>query len=764
MAITNGFQVSPGINIKEKDISQFIAAVASTDGALAGVFSWGPIKKVVQITDEPTLVATYGRPSNLNGETWFVASDFLADSDSLYISRAGNTSAPSPYIAVNVTANSATVSATNTAPLAIGMIAITSDMGNILTSAIVTSIINSTAFTIGSAQQAIGTGSDNVQFIANNGVFSAIANNSAVTNLAVNMVFNNDDYTTKDGTFDPNLRYIAKYPGVLGNSLRVSRVDTATAFTSTINLAASLATISINVGSNTATITVANTTPGANLAAATASVNALAQSLVGNFQLNDYVRFGDNDGGFQSLKVTGFSNVAVSANATLATATFTMSYLDILKLISSQNISTSINRYWEFFDLVNSPPMQSDYVRLSGNSAANDELHLVVVDDGGMFTGTPGAVLEVYQNVSRATDSKLPDGSSNWYKTLINTKSPYIWFANDRNTAFSNTALNLTSGSNNQVQNIRFNSGANGSDEASVSLSALSSAYDRFASAEDIDISLVIAGKALGGTAGTQLANYLIDNIAEKRKDVVVFISPTKNAVVNNIGGETDACEAFRNALRSTSYGFFDCNYKYTYDRYNDIYRWVPTNGAIAGLAVRTDRTNDPWWSFAGFNRGQIKNVIKLAWNPKKAQRDRLYKIGINPVNTFPADGTVLYGDKTLQAKASAFDRVNVRRLFIVMEKAIASYAKYSLFEFNDEVTRSLFKSRIIPYLRDIKARRGLYDFLVICDETNNTGQVIDTNQFVGDIKVKPAKSINYITLNFVAVGSSVTFSETAGI
>jgi len=220
---------------------------------------------------------------------------------------------------------------------------------------------------------------------------------------------------------------------------------------------------------------------------------------------------------------------------------------------------------------------------------------------------------------------------------------------------------------------------------------------------------------------------------------------------------------SFRNNLRSTSYAVLDSGYKYQYDRYNDVNRYIPLCGDIAGLCVRTDETRDPWFSPAGFNRGQIKNILKLAYNPDKAQRDILYKNGINPVVTFPGQGTVLYGDKTLLSKPSAFDRINVRRLFIVLEKAIATSAKFSLFEFNDEFTRAQFRSLVEPYLRDIQGRRGIYDFKVVCDTTNNTGEVIDRNEFVGDIYIKPARSINFIQLNFIAVRTGVEFSEVIG-
>jgi phage tail sheath protein FI len=233
--------------------------------------------------------------------------------------------------------------------------------------------------------------------------------------------------------------------------------------------------------------------------------------------------------------------------------------------------------------------------------------------------------------------------------------------------------------------------------------------------------------------------------------------------VVDSAGSETTNIISTRNSYGSSSYMVMDSGYKYQYDKYNDVYRWVPLNGDIAGLAVRTDVERDPWFSPAGFNRGAIKNVIKLAWNPAKADRDELYKVGINPVVTFPGEGTVLYGDKTLLSRPSAFDRINVRRLFIVLEKSIARAARSTLFEFNDEFARSQFVNLIEPFLRDVQGRRGIYDFRVVCDTTNNTPEVIDRNEFVGDIYIKPARSINFIQLNFVAVRTGVSFQEVVG-
>jgi len=263
---------------------------------------------------------------------------------------------------------------------------------------------------------------------------------------------------------------------------------------------------------------------------------------------------------------------------------------------------------------------------------------------------------------------------------------------------------------------------------------------------------------------GATKATKVID-IATSRKDCVAFISPARADVVNVTDpiSQTVNVKGFADALSSSSYAVIDSGYKYMYDKYNDVYRHVPLNGDIAGLCARTDSVADPWFSPGGFNRGQIRGAVKLAFNPNQTQRDELYKARVNPVVTFPGQGTVLFGDKTAQAKPSAFDRINVRRLFIVLEKAIATAAKFQLFEFNDEFTRAGFRNLVEPFLRDVQGRRGITDFAVVCDDTNNTGEVIDRNEFRADIFIKPARSINFITLNFVATRTGVAFSEVAG-
>ncbi len=375
----------------------------------------------------------------------------------------------------------------------------------------------------------------------------------------------------------------------------------------------------------------------------------------------------------------------------------------------------------------------------------------------GIFSFSANTVIERFGFVSKAADAQSFDGSSNYYKNVINTNSKYIWWlshpidgsnwgSNSANTSFTQLATS---------KSYQLKNGADGT----ITQEDVIRAYDVMADVDSVDISLVISGPATA-----TIATHLISNIAENRKDCVVFISPEKADVVNNYGYEESDVLDFRNLLTSTSYAVMDCNWKYQYDKYNDIYRWIPMNGDIAGLCARTDYTNDPWFSPAGLNRGIIKNVIKIAWNPNKSNRDSLYLKGVNPVVTFPGEGTMLFGDRTLLARPSAFDRINVRRLFIIIEKAIAKASRSTLFEFNDQFTRAQFVNLVEPYLRDVKGRRGIYDFRVVCDTTNNTPEVIDRNEFVGDIYVKPARSINFIQLNFIATRTGVSFDEIIGI
>jgi hypothetical protein len=572
-----------------------------------------------------------------------------------------------------------------------------------------------------------------------------------------------DNYSSASS---PNSTWVAKYPGSLGNTLKVSVAD-ADSFR------------------NVATGTIAATQNSTALSISGGAITT--QATVGSV-----VKFYSGASGTGTL--LGTSAIASITSATAATLTSN-------PVITSGIVSIVFE--WEYADQFVSAPGTSTYAAGQGFSAAKDEMHIIVIDRLGQFTGVQGTVLEKFENVSKAADAVLTDGTNNYYKTVINRSSDYIWNLRDIDdivsVTYQNTssaaafAVNLTTGGMgaNTVfitlkrpytalmgYGVTEGSGAiaimtngKGVDGYTVSSKAhdsaiksgLQAAFDKFNNTEEVDVGLIALGEV-----ESVVAKYVIA-IAESRKDCLVFVSAAKDdgSSLTPVTKTSDftSLVSYRTAASnsvntSTSYASMDSGYKYQYDKYNDKYIYVPLNGDIAGLCARTDYTADPWFSPGGYSRGVIKNVVKLAYNPTQTERDTLYKNGINPVVTFPGQGTVLFGDKTMLSKPSAFDRINVRRLFIILEKSISTAAKFQLFEFNDGFTRAQFRNLVEPYLRDVQGRRGIFDFRVVCDETNNTAQIIDTNQFVADIFVKPARSINFITLNFVAARTNVNFEE----
>ena len=547
----------------------------------------------------------------------------------------------------------------------------------------------------------------------------ANANNATSSGTGLKIINEDVWQNTYSGGAGSVGSWAARYVGGMGNSLKVSICPSANSWRQNLTSAQS---ITANVVSGSAIVTL--------------SANAFP-----------YIAAGD------VLSVGALANtevVSIAANGLLVT-------VNTGSLYTATSNANPVTRSWGWTGYFDGAPGTSDYAATV--SGSGDELHVIVIDEDGLFsTGVGGAntVLETYAYISKASDARTGDGSTNYYRDVIFNKSNYIYWMDHLTggTNWGNTAAGTTF---TDVQANDYKSLSDGKTE-SATTATLETSYDLFANPDEVDVSLLLSGDA-NATVGT----YLIQNIAEVRKDCVVFVSPTQANVVDQAGNEVDNITSSRNSLPSSSYAVMDSGWKYTFDKYNNLYRYVPLNADIAGLCVRTDTTNDPWWSPAGFNRGQVKNAIKLAWNPTKTSRDELYKIGVNPVVAFPGEGTILFGDKTLQTKPSAFDRINVRRLFIVLEKAISRAAKYSLFEFNDEFTRAQFVNMVEPFLRDVQGRRGIYDFRVVCDETNNTGEVIDRNEFIGDIYIKPAKSINFIQLNFVAVRTGVAFDEIVG-
>jgi len=553
--------------------------------------------------------------------------------------------------------------------------------------------------------------------------------NSSVSNATESgstfVIKNTTDYQNNyaDGSASVGL-WAARTAGAFGNSLQVSTCPSGTAYEQTIT---TVADASMAVGDTVVTVT-----SGTGISA------------------GDIVNFGDQ---------YEYRVVSVSTND-----------LNIVRKEEPQHFGTSdssglhavptngaqVRRRWKYYDLFDKAPGTSPAASALGG--ANDELHVVVIDEDGTITGTKGDVLETYAAVSKGSDAKTPQGDVNYYPDVIYNKSNYIYWM-DHNSSGSNWGSALSGITFTDVTAVSNVSLSNGSDGTAASTAQKLTAYQKFQDAETVDVSLIMAGS---GDA-THIDNLI--TIAENRMDAVVFASPERSDVVNvaDDNAAKDNVIAFFNGIRSSSYVSFDSGYKYAYDRYNDVYRFVPLNGDVAGLCARTDLVADSWFSPAGLNRGIVRGAIKLAFNPTKTQRDELYRARVNPVATFPGQGTVLFGDKTGLSAPSAFDRINVRRLFITLEKAISTASKFQLFEFNDEFTRANFRNIVEPFLREVQGRRGITDFLVVCDETNNTGEVIDRNEFVAEIFVKPARSINFITLQFIATRTGVSFDEVAG-
>jgi hypothetical protein len=629
------FQLSPGLNISEIDLTTIVPSIATSTGGIAGNFSWGPVSEVVTISDEVRLVDGFGKPNSTNYEYWFSAANFLAYASNLKVVRAANT----------------------------------------------TSTFNATANGVGA------------------------------------LIKNEDDYDSNwEASANTSLGpFGARCPGDAGNILSPPFCPSTQAFSANLTVTDSLRANAVTSGA-----TVINVNGTANAAA-----NLVAGDLV------------SVDGGSSFVRVA-------SVNATaIVTAT----------AVGTVVANTPVLRKWQYADQFGVAPGTSDYV--SDNNGSGDELHVIVVDEDGTFSGVANTVLEKYAFVSKASDALTNEGASNFYKTVINSKSKYIWWLNHQpgssNWGTSSVAKTYTN------IDTPFSASMTGGTDGTIGNTEILAAYTIFAGEDAVQLSLLISGPG-----NTTVATNLI-SLVESRKDCMVFLSPPKSSVVNNAGNETTSILSFRAGLTNSSYAVLDSGYKYQYDKYNDVYRYVPLNGDIAGVCARTDQERDPWYSPGGLTRGNIKNIIKLSWNPSKANRDSLYVQGINPVVTFQGEGTILFGDKTLLNRPSVFDRINVRRLFIVLETTIARAARSTMFEFNDQFTRAQFVNLVEPFLRDVKGRRGITDFRVVCDATNNTADIVDNNQFVGDLYIKPARSINFIQLNFVAVRTGVNFEEIVG-
>jgi phage tail sheath protein FI len=553
--------------------------------------------------------------------------------------------------------------------------------------------------------------------------------NSSVSNATESgsafVIKNTTDYQNNyaDGSASVGM-WASRTAGAWGNNLSISQCPSATAYEETAKT----------------TVADASTSVGDTVVSVTSSTGISA---------GDIVNFGDE---------YEYRVISVATNDLNIVRKEEPSYYGTSDSSGLQKTITNganVRRRWRYYDLFNKAPGTSTYAQTRGGSA--DELHIIVVDEDGGLNGTKGAVLEKFEAVSKASDAKSPQGDTNNYSDVIYNSSNYIYWM-DHNASGSNWGTAATGTAFTDVTSVSDVSLSNGADGSAATTAQVKSAYEKYQDAETTDVGLLIAGAG----DSTHIDNLI--TIAENRKDCVVFASPERSDVVNiaNSATQKDNVVGFFNGVASSSYVFFDSGYKYMYDRYNDVYRYVPLNGDMAGLSARTDMLADAWYSPAGLNRGVVRGAVKLAFNPTKTQRDELYRARVNPVTTFPGQGTVLFGDKTGLNNPSAFDRINVRRLFIVLEKAISTASKVQLFEFNDEFTRAGFRNMVEPFLREVQGRRGITDYLVVCDETNNTGEVIDRNEFVAEIFVKPARSINFISLQFVATRTGVSFEEVA--
>lgn len=440
----------------------------------------------------------------------------------------------------------------------------------------------------------------------------------------------------------------------------------------------------------------------------------------------------------------------------------------------SDGIDASEFSSWTYATHFNSKPGTSAYVAQEGG--LHDEMHVAVVDSDGLITGTKGSILETYSYVSKAGDARNADGTTNYIKDIINNKSNYVYLGNvaslgspisDPDTGFGpavgkTTAEHKDFSNQSGTQEVQVQRLSGGLDGNAPSLAQYQTGFDQFADVDTIEVDFLMSPGMSSRTNQTAITNHLT-SIATSRKDCVAVSSPARSDVVNQNGGETADAVSTADTFTNSSYLIVDNNYLKIYDKYNDKFIHIPAASSTAGLMAATDRNSAPWFSPAGPRRGAYLGITGLAYNPTKGERDTLYKAGVNPIANIPGQGLLLYGDKTHQNRASAFDRINVRRLFLVLERAIARAAQNVMFEFNDEFTRAEFVGIIEPVLRNVQGRRGITDFKLVCDETNNGPEIVDANQFVANIFIKPARSINFITLNFVAVRSGVAFEEVVG-
>ena len=735
------FLVSPGVQVREIDLTNVIPAVSTSIGAIAGPFEKGPVSSVTTISSEEQLVSIFGKPNSSNFEFFFTAANFLQYSDALRIVRAESA-------VVNAGANS-------------GILIRDDDHYEASFAGGEGSHGEWAARTAGTHGNSLGVDicPGKRAFTQPLGTLNLVNGAGAVGDLEITV----DNQDATDATI------------AVGD---IISFQTNNSVTATVNGAITVPTKNLTVDANSGTAAVGQRVIGAGISDGGEVVKIATVTSQTALILDKPITVADN----VVLAFTTDANVESNNQeyevTSVSSETLTIRLLDDPAGAGLQTIipdNSYITRRWRFSDLFDGPPGTSAWATANGRGE-EDELHVAVYDTTGDLTGfdvdvagqRTAAVLETFPFMSKNTKAKSPQGDNNYYPDVIFRKSQFIYWT-DHLSSGTNWGTDVATGTDyTLVSGVDVSALTGGTDDYSVTAGELELAYDKFEDTENLDINLVLGGpsSAVADTvAGHDTHVTMITALCESRRDCVGFVSPYRAATVggtSNVTMTKNVKDAF-DTCPSSSYMVFDSGYKYMYDKYNDVYRFVPLNGDTAGLCAHTDTVADPWFSPAGYTRGNVRGAIKLSYNPLKADRDILYKARINPVVNFPGQGVVLFGDKTAQTKPSAFDRINVRRLFLVLEKAIATAAKFQLFEFNDEFTRAQFRNQVEPFLRDVQGRRGITDFSVKCDATNNTGEVIDRNEFVGDIFIKPARSINFISLNFVAVRTGVSFSEVGG-